>query len=175
MKKEELAWQAGIMDGEGSITLAKQLRKGRPSPAFRPMVTVTNTDPSLVQPFIDLWGGAMYHRPDSRKKLQWADSYTWYCPRTSVEPFLKAIQPYLRSKGPQAQILICFVARCRSFPRIKGNAEAGKRGGSTPLGLEELEYREGVWNAIRKLNTKGQYSRKGGPALIKPGTSTCLV
>ena len=59
----ELAWQAGIIDGEGTVTLAKQMRKGRPSPAYRPMVTVTNTNPALVMPFVDAWGGGMYREP----------------------------------------------------------------------------------------------------------------
>ena len=158
----ELAWQAGIIDGEGTVTLAKQMRKGRPSPAYRPMVTVTNTNPALVMPFVDAWGGGMYKRPDKRKSKKWMDSWTWYCPRSVVPEFLRAILPYLRGKRQQAICLIDFTKRCKSFPRVKGNAVLGKSGGSKPLGPEELFYRDGVWDAIRMLNGKGQFARRGG-------------
>lgn len=158
----ELAWQAGIMDGEGCITLAKQLRKGRPSPAFRPTVTVTNTDPAICQPFVAAWGGKLYERPDKRVVKKWALSFTWYCPRSSVWSFLSYIRPYLVSKRKQADLLIDFVARCREFPRYKGSTSGSARGGSKPLGSAEIKYRERIWNEIRKLNTKGQFSRKGG-------------
>jgi hypothetical protein len=160
MKTDERAWQAGIIDGEGCITISKQMREGRPSPAYRPMITVTNTDRRLIQPFSDAWGGALYHRPDSRKNLMWADSWTWYCPRTAVVPFLKSILPYLRGKHEQAKLLIDFTSRCKTFPRSKGTLIAGKRGGSRPLGIEELEYRDTIWNQVRELNTKGQFSRR---------------
>lgn len=162
MIEAEYAWQAGIIDGEGTVTISKQIRKGRPSPAFRPMVTVTNTNPRLVRPFVEMWGGEMYSRPDAREHKNWADSWTWYCPQSSVVEFLGAILPYLRAKGPQAEKVIGFMLRCRTFPRVKGNAQPGKRGGSKPLGGEEIIYREGVWNEIRMLNLKGQFSRKGG-------------
>ena len=162
MKQSELAWQAGIIDGEGCLTLAKQLRKGRPSPAYRPMVTVSNTDRRLIAPFCDSWGGTLYKRPDSRKELRWADSWTWYCPRSAVSPFLRAILPHLRGKAEQAKVLIKFVERCKTFPRSKGNAMPKKRGGSKPLGEAEIQFRDEVWNAIRQLNAKGQFSRKGG-------------
>lgn len=158
----ELAWQAGIIDGEGTVTLSRQIRKGRPSPAFRPMVTVTNTNPDIVMPFVEMWGGAMYKRPDKRKAKKWADSWTWYCPRSSVIEFLKSIRPHLRAKHKQADYLIDFMLHCKSFPRSKGSAMGGKRGGSKPLGIEEIFYRESVWNGVRMLNAKGQFSRKGG-------------
>lgn len=161
MNNTELAWQAGIIDGEGCLTLAKQIRKGRPSPAYRPMITVTNTDRRLVQPFA-MWGGNLYKRPDSRKSLNWADSWTWYCPRSAVVPFLTAILPYLHGKAAQAEKLIEFIERCRTFPRSKGNAVPNKRGGSKPLGSSEILFRDEVWNDIRRLNSKGQFSRKGG-------------
>jgi hypothetical protein len=162
MKSTDLAWQAGIIDGEGCITLTKQIRKGRPSPAFRPMITVSNTDVRICNPFVESWGGKLYKRPDSRTDKNWADSYTWYCPWSSVTTCLKAIIPYLAAKRSQAELLIEFISRNKDFPRYKGSTEGKSRGGSAPLGIEEIKYREGVWNAIRKLNTKGKFSRRGG-------------
>lgn len=156
----EVAWQAGIVDGEGCITLAKGLRKGRPSPAFRPMITVTNTDRRIMEPFPQWWTGKLYQRPDNRTDMKWADSYTWYCPRSYVVPFLSAILPYLRAKRKQAELLIEFTERCQSFPRVKGTSPGANRGGSLPLGEEEIEYRDGIWNKVRKLNTKGKFSRE---------------
>lgn len=157
----ELAWQAGIMDGEGTITISKQVRKGRPSPAYRPMVTVTNTNPEIVDPFVKTWGGAKYKRPDKRKIKKWAPSWTWYCPRSKVIEFLRAIRPFLRGKGKQADLLMKFLARCRSFPRYKGSMIGSSRGGSKPLGKAEIRFRDGVWCSVRRLNLKGQFARCG--------------
>lgn len=51
----ELAWQAGMVDGEGTVTIERQIRKDRPSPAFRPMINITNTNRNLVTPFKAVW------------------------------------------------------------------------------------------------------------------------
>ena len=149
-----------MVDGEGCLTIARQLRPGRPSPAFRVSVTVTNTDFGLLRPFKAAWGGSIYDRPDGRKEKDWASSGTWHCPDWQLKPFLEAMLPFLRGKQKQARLLLDFIAHKKSFKRYKGSTEGEARGGSAPLGLKEIAYRERVWNAVRLLNSKGRFSRK---------------
>jgi hypothetical protein len=154
-KIEDLAWQAGIVDGEGTITIQKQWRDGRPSPAFRAIVNVTNTDHRIVRPFKTWWGGGVHPRHEKRKEKNWKDSYAWHCPDSQVVTFLKAILPYLRGKKAQANLLMFFQEHRHDFPRHS----LGKGKGSSPLGKQEVQFRDAIWNRVRGLNTKGRYSR----------------
>lgn len=159
----ELAWQAGIIDGEGCLTMAKQIRRGRPSPAFRVHVTVANTDTRLLDPFVRCWGGRLYQIHEQRRDRlgkKWADAFVWHCPETSLRTFLTAMLPHLRGKARQAELLLNFIEHKKSFPRYKGSQIGSGRGGSLPLGDAEIAYRESVWKQVRILNKKGVFARK---------------
>lgn len=149
----EAAWQAGIVDGEGCLTLGRQIRKGRPSPAFRESVTVSNTDKRLLEPFHSMWGGTLYRHEE--KRAQWSTAYTWHCSVSQVKAFLLFIRPYLRGKRAQADLLLLFIYNKKSFKR----RSLGQGFGSAPLSAAEVRFREGLWNEIRLLNSKGRFSR----------------
>jgi hypothetical protein len=156
---EELAWQAGMVDGEGCLTISKQVRNGRPSPAFRVSITVSNTNRALLDPFKEMWGGNIYPRPERRVAKKWSDAWTWHCFDYNQKSFLETILPFLKGKRTQAKHLLDFISHKHSFRRYHGSPRGGSRGGSAPLGEKELEYRIAVWNLVRRLNRKGQYSR----------------
>jgi len=161
--KTELAWQGGIVDGEGTITIQKQIRKNRPSPAFRACVEVTNTDLRIILPFKYVWGGEYYQRPDKRKEKDWKDSYTWHCLESKMAIFLKKMLPYLKAKQDQAKLILEFIKYKKSFKR----KSLGRGYGSAPLGQEEINFRQNLYDKIRILNSKGRFSRKqkGGGAI----------
>lgn len=156
MRVAMVAWMAGIVDGEGTLTIARQLRPGRPSPAFRVVVNVANTDTRLLVPFKRYYGGNIYPRPERRKSKRWKDSWTWHCPERYQRAFLLAVREFLRGKREQADILLDFIEHKRSFPR----KSLGQGKGSAPLGATEIGFRERVWNRVRLLNEKGAYSRE---------------
>lgn len=158
------AWQAGMIDGEGCLTIARQIRRNRVSPAFRVQITVGNTDKRLLMPFFDMWQGGIYRRPDARldkeQKKKLAVAWTWHCPDKNARSFLIAMLPYLRGKKQQTALLIDFIDHKKTFARRKGGVAGKPRGGSAPLSRREVTYRTNVWNRVRKLNRKGRYSRK---------------
>ena len=155
MTSNDVSWAAGVVDGEGTITLAKQIRKGRPSPAYREAVTVANCDKRILEPFHSMWGGNIYTVVE--KRPGYSDSSTWHCPQGSVKAFLEAVLPFLRGKREQAGLLLEFIAKKRSFVRYKGSSEGGTRGGSAPLGKTEINAREQIWQQFKKLNAKGKF------------------
>ena len=164
----ELAWQAGIIDGEGTITISKQIRKERASPSFRPFIVVTNTNINIVSPFSTMWGGPIYRNVDARTEKKWSDSFDWYCPQGKVVEFLTSIIPYLRGKSKQAELVIEFMNSAKSFPRRKGSFIGKHRGGSAPLGEEEILHRDRLKKDIQMLNAKSKIYRSsmnGGDAL----------
>jgi len=160
-ERDELLWQAGIVDGEGSITISRQERKDRVSPSFRAFVSVTNTNPNLVAPFVQRWGGKAYKTRDAREEKKWADSYSWYCPQLKIESFLGAVRWFLRAKREQAEIVLEFYRTKKSFKRHHGSV-LGRLGGSAPLGSAEIAHRERLKRQVQLLNSKGQVARRGG-------------
>jgi LAGLIDADG DNA endonuclease family protein len=155
MREATKAYLAGLIDGEGCLTIAKQIRKNRKSPCYRCSITMSNTDARLVSIFKLYFGGNYYKRPDKRKEKNWADSWTWHCPDGNAIDFLKSIRKHLIAKHSQATILIEFQAYKSNYERY---VLRGK--GSKPLSNEEVERRENYYLEIKALNTKGRFHRQ---------------
>jgi len=104
MKRTDLAYAAGIIDGEGWIGIGR--RGGKRHDAYC-RVTVGNTSEWLVKWLQFAFGGSIsiYNRnPD-----KWKRQYFWNLNEHQTLDFLKAIYPYLRIKRPQAEIAIQFI------------------------------------------------------------------
>ena len=157
-KQQILAYAAGIVDGEGCLTISKQIRKDRPSPSYRSSVTVSNTNPVLIQFFKDNFGGVFYKHSDERtdkNNKNWATAYTWYCSCSNVVEFLESILPYLLIKKGQAEEVINFQKTKSSYPR----KSLGQGKGSSPLSEREIIAKEAIYLRVKSMNSKGIYAR----------------
>ena len=149
------------MDGEGHITIVKQVRLNRPSPAFRAYVGASNTNLQVLAVFVKFYEGKIYQAHERRRDLmgnKWADAYSWHCPISLTKRFLTDILPHLRLKTRQAEIVLEFIEKKRAFARGKRKG----RGGSSPLTPAEIEFRERLRREVRILNTKGKFARANG-------------
>ena len=149
------------MDGEGVVTIGKQIRKNRPSPTYRAFAGASNTSMGVLKIFPKYYGGKIYHineRRTDKAGEKWADQYQWYCPISSTRRFLLDILPYLRLKTRQANLVLEFIQNKNAFARGKRKG----RGGSSPLTQQEIESRERLRRQVRLLNKKGKYARSGG-------------
>lgn len=100
-KSTDLAYLAGIIDGEGTITLTKNNR----SDAFRRIdVSVANTDRALIDWLKAEFGGKV--RTRASRKSHWKTGYEWRVGADQALRLLKRIRRYLRIKRPRAD-LIC--------------------------------------------------------------------
>jgi len=161
LSETDKAWMAGFVDGEGCITISKQVRKNRPSPAYRVSITIANSDRRVLDFFLVNYGGAIYHVHERRRdkhSVKWADAFDWHCPISSSEQFLLDILPYLRIKYQQATY-------CLEFLRTRVNTKQSRRANGTFAGSEgltaaELEKREFFHTVVRQLNSKGPSGRK---------------
>lgn len=157
----EKAWIVGFLDGEGLVTITRQIRKDRPSPAYRAYVNVCNTDKEVLGIYLKYYGGRIYQAHEKRRDLmgnKWADAYNWYCPISSTKPLLLDLGPYLRLKDRQASLVLEFIDKKKAFARGKRRG----RGRSSPLTREEIEFRERLRNEVRLLNRKGKYAHAVG-------------
>jgi len=102
MTKPELAYFAGIIDGEGSIAISKS--GGR----YDARLYVVNTRPELIKWIKDRFGGLSYVRPDKNGK--WRTRYQWAMalnPRNGI--LLEQLVPFLVIKGGHAKNALLFI------------------------------------------------------------------
>jgi hypothetical protein len=157
----EKAWMAGFLDGEGLVTITKQIRKNRPSPAYRGYVSVSNTNKEVMAIFVNSYGGKIYQVHEKRRDQagnKWADAYSWYCPVSTTKQLLTDLLPYLRLKTRQTSLVLEFIENKKAFARGKRKG----RGGSSPLTGQEIAFRETLRRQVRLLNRKGKFARNEG-------------
>lgn len=108
MKKTDLAYVAGIIDGEGHIGLhCRNDRKLR----YRLRVSVSNTNEWLIQWLHFNFEGYVYEV--IMKNPKWKKQWKWSLSSNMAMEFLKLVYPYLRIKKPQAEIAIEFQSQRR--------------------------------------------------------------
>lgn len=131
----QLAYTAGIVDGEGCISVHRQKR----SHTIR--VHVTNTNADLIARLLDWFGGHVY--ASIRKNPRHKDAFVWEVSALQAGIFLQQILPFLFLKRAQAEVVL--------------ELQATKiRKGRTPVSAEVLSQRFQFARAISVLNLKGQ-------------------
>ena len=122
MKRTDLAYIAGIVDGEGYIGItADHHKRGRRS--YRLRVTVTNTEIWLINHLKFAVGGGLVilKNPSVHRQQCWQ----WQIGDRKAGEFLKLILPYLHLKKPQAELGIKFQeAKGRSTRGLTDNERA---------------------------------------------------
>lgn len=144
-KNARLGYTAGIIDGEGCISIAKYTKVGKASVYHSLQVQVGSTDEWLCQWLKMQYGGCVSYRPSSRPR--WNDAWNWSVSGRKAAEFLKLLLPYLQLKRPQAEIALEFYA---SFRKSK------KESIDNPLTEEEVAVRE-----AQRLVLMGMHSQKG--------------
>lgn len=97
MTVQELAWAAGLFEGEGTIAIARPRagirRTSRHLGALT--VSVASTDTEITAFFKARWSGSLRH--DKREgRPQHADAFTWSLSAGRAAAFLRELLPYLR-------------------------------------------------------------------------------
>ena len=129
MKKTDLAYAAGIFDGEGCIGIEKVNRPHRKNPEYKLRVIVVSTDRWLCEWLRFAFGGTVQERKShpTHTKDQW--SWVAYC--STAAEFLRSVLPYMNLKRPQAELAIKFQSH-KKQKRTKGLTEE-------ELALEEAQ------------------------------------
>jgi len=111
MKKTDLAYLAGIFDGEGSIVIHKNKPiKRMVNPTYVIEANVYNTNEWIIRQFHFSFGGGVH-----LQKRQMPSTHSGKCPiwvwqisANKALPFLKTLLPYLKLKRGQVEIAIKF-------------------------------------------------------------------
>ena len=132
-KDTDLAYMAGLIDGEGTIFIYIDNR-GRE----HRILNIGNTNRELLEWVESVFGGRVC-RGSIPKKDNWAQGYLWQCGPLVADNILRACFKYLKIKQKQAAILIAY------------NLLRGKYG-NHGIPPEMVEWRTGLMKEIRVLN-----------------------
>lgn len=112
MKGTEAAYVAGIIDGEGSLTLVHRKRNEmRGWESIEPHVRISNTNLELMKHLSVLLGARPY-ASHGRPKSHWKPQYTiGISAFAEIEALLERIIPYLVIKRRRAEIMLRLIRR----------------------------------------------------------------
>lgn len=145
-QERELAYLAGIVDGEGSITItvSRQPRFGYITRRHRLLFQVSNCDRRLMDWLVLTFGGNTSLTAADRKGRR---GWHWTSKQSSAGAILTDLLPYLKLKRRQAEVALAFLA-------------GWKARGGTRVSDEQLRHRDDHAKEIQSLN------RARGQALI---------
>lgn len=142
-KANILAYTAGIIDGEGCISIHKSMNRNSYRRAIH--ISVGNTNPWLINWLEFNFGGSsrIYHPKNSK----WKDSWQWELSAKQAGEFLEMILPYLKLKRAQAELAIQF-QKAKHHPRGK------------PQDKKEIALEEAQKILMGKMNKRGKDAKE---------------
>jgi len=140
-KIEELAYMAGIIDGEGTIYLQRQIRNSYLS--WYPRLQVCNTNAPVMKWIHSRFGGHLYGKDRSKHNKNWKYQYQWYTNRKIMDNLLPKILPYLIIKKEHAQLILEF--------RKTFKKHYGTRGVPPEIAI----IREKIFHKLKLINKRG--------------------
>lgn len=136
----QLAYIAGILDGEGSIIISSARSKKSVNLSHSLNLVFANSDDELMLWLQHRCGGTMYMRPATAK---WKSMYRLEVYGRQAEQLIYAICPFLIVKRARAAIAIAFF-----------NLRDGHRGRHR-LDPETVAQRESLKQRLHVLNRRG--------------------
>jgi hypothetical protein len=139
----ELAYLAGLLDGEGTISVycSDCKVKGFTYSRIRMMVKVYNSDLVMLNWIKNKFGGLIYEVGKDRP-TNWKRGFAWQIGHKQAAQILRLCLPFLITKRRQAEIFITI-------------SETTKRRGSNGTPSYVLALREELMGELRTLTRRG--------------------
>lgn len=134
------AYIAGLVDGEGCITISINRKYSENRFSIQPSVTITNCDKPLLNSVVEELGYGSIK--DKTKHKGWKDSYSLVIPVNKICTFINLIRPYLRLKLGQAEKILEYFNY------------------HTPIGSKNIP--EDVWQNRLRVAHEIQYMNRRG-------------
>lgn len=146
----DLAYLAGIVDGEGSFDLKLQV-----TGSLSLTLHIYNSDKPLFDWTVETFGGRLYeiHRKATALRPQWQPVYDWNIAGQPARDLIERMLPYLKVKPAQARLAIEAWDARQPMPRTTGKF----RGRARPSD-EVLALRQSYVHQMHLLNRKNRGS-----------------
>jgi hypothetical protein len=149
MEEKWKYWLAGLIDGEGTITIAKYKGKGSISPYHNLLLKIGNLNIDLLKKIKEVTRcGWIMH--DNR--MGYRRPVGWCVKNNKALEIINEVYPILIVKKSQAEVAIEF------GKLLKRNGSPKGHFGMTKLTEGELKKREDLFLKIKELNKKGRCS-----------------
>lgn len=137
--KQQIAYLAGIFDGEGTIQIACLRRKNTPD-YHTPQAFVSNSNLKLLNWIRKIFGGSIAIGRSRNINRNWKPVHKIHFYNSIAPTIIKLIYPYLIIKKEHADIFLKFQSRLRRTHR---------------LSKKERQFRKALYIKLRKLNNRG--------------------
>ncbi len=144
-----IGWTAGIIDGEGTITISPRKRTDEVHryDGFSVCVIVGNTDLNMLIKLQELWGGSIGKMFVDKRKNR-APAWRWFVSALKAHNVLLEIKDFLVTKKQQAILAIELQERISQHLGIPGNIR--KNG----ISEDEIILRNNLFVRMKELNIK---------------------
>lgn len=144
--KETVKYLAGIMDGEGSISIAcsHRTRKSNKNPSYCVRISVAMCDKEIPWIFFQVFGG--YFGQRNRKTFNHKASFDWVASSKSSIEILELLLPSLRCERKIKTAKLCLELQ----KHIADKSVKFKK-----LTKDELIYRNSLYVLSKELNKRG--------------------
>lgn len=149
--QEQLAYLAGIIDGEGCFYTGR-IKQGRYGSGYQyhTVIKIDNTSEELIEWLKATFGGGREYVWHKLKNPNWKPIYVWYASGKMLEYICKSIYPYLIIKKKQCELMLQFRATV-------------KNRGSKVVEPEVLELRQSIIDQMHALNSRGPSHNQSTP------------
>ena len=146
----ELAYLAGIIDGEGSIYIGNfSSNKKTGALYYQTNIEVTNTDPNLIKWLTDNFGGRTnVYTKNQTPKNSTKTIYRWIVSGVLLERICHAVLPYLVIKTRQCEIMIQMRSTFTKENHVKGKK------GIQPITNDTMTSRKLLFDEMRSLHCR---------------------
>lgn len=158
MREADVAYCAGIVDGEGTIVVNRPKQKTKDGPRwyYRAHVKVTMLDPEAVDRLHEVFGGGVKHTSNGY--------YHWYLFAQRAADALAEMLPHLRVKRAQAEAVIAY--------QNDWTANAGKKTRTGPTDPDgERAYTR--LRELKRVHTMSRYAVQ--PQRLSAGTDALSI
>jgi LAGLIDADG DNA endonuclease family protein len=146
LTEAEAAYVAGLIDGEGTITLfTSGTEPGRLSRALRTKVSIANTNLLMLERVIEMTGNGAISTTGRRKDPAHKQGYLWRIEASQIRRILPQVSPYLVVKQRQAEIVL------RVLEIQDGRRDRRERFYSDA----DIEEMLALYHEVRALNGRG--------------------
>lgn len=102
--KTDLAWAAGIFDGEACLSVNLTSDRGRER--SRPFIQVASVTPAIPERLKELFGGTLTYQFRTNVASRGRNQVRWTLSCSRALDVLEEVRPYLVGKGEEADVLL---------------------------------------------------------------------
>jgi hypothetical protein len=111
--EKDLAYIAGIIDGEGYLGLnkTKELRCSKITISYCPHLKIAMSEPQAVEFIKECFGGTIFVRKAMVNGIRYKDQYVWQVSnKSAIKKILILLLPYLKVKRVTAIIILDYIS-----------------------------------------------------------------